>query len=356
MIGAGIIGCAIARELAVGGARVTVLEMSQIASGATQASAGVLAPYIEAPARGPLLDLTSRSLSMYEHFIESLAAEGAPVEYRRSGSLEFAHDTASVNRLRDEQRLFPDQLQWLDREAARACEPSVYEGIEGALLAPAHGYVRVPQLVAALARSAAAHGAVIRTGTRVTGIRQSPAGLAVDIDGGGFVTSPHVVLASGSWGDVLPIERGRPQGIRPVRGQLLRIGWDGPPITRVLWGAECYIVPWRDGTLLVGATVEDVGFDQRTTLAGVRDLMDAACALLPRAWRATLLEARAGLRPGSSDGLPVVGPSGTIEGLTYAVGHYRNGILLTPLTARIVADWITSGQRDPALAMMRPDR
>jgi glycine/D-amino acid oxidase-like deaminating enzyme len=144
--------------------------------------------------------------------------------------------------------------------------------------------------------------------------------------------------------------------VKPIRGQLLRIAWDGPPITRVLWGPDCYIVPWRDGTLLVGATVEDVGFDQRTTLAGVRDLMDAVCALLPRAWRATLLETRAGLRPGSADGLPVVGPSERLEGLTYAVGHYRNGILLAPLTAQLVSEWVADRRDDPALKVMRPDR
>jgi glycine oxidase len=356
VIGAGIIGCGIARELSRRGARVAVLEAAGIAAGATQASAGVLAPYIEAPARGPLLELTTRSLSLFDALIASLAAEGAVVEYRRCGTIEFASDAAAAERLRHEQRMFPGELRWLDREEARGLEPSVNEGIEGALLAEAHGYVHVPQLVAALAASAARGGVTIETGVRVTGIRQqSNDDIRIEC-ADRVITAPRVVLACGSWADALPIEGGPNQGVRPIRGQLLRIGWDGPPVERVLWGADCYVVPWCDGTLLVGATVEDVGFEQHTTLAGVRDLMDAVCALLPRAWRASLLEARAGLRPGSADGLPVVGPSTRLPGLTYAVGHYRNGILLAPLTAALVADWLLDGRRDAALEVMRPDR
>jgi glycine/D-amino acid oxidase-like deaminating enzyme len=115
-------------------------------------------------------------------------------------------------------------------------------------------------------------------------------------------------------------------------------------------------VPWRDGTLLVGATVEEVGFDDRTTAAGVRDLLEAACEMLPEAWGATFLEARAGLRPATPDGLPIIGRSRRTEGLVYATGHFRNGILLAPLTASIVADLILDGRDDPALALTSPGR
>ena len=355
VIGAGIIGCAIARELSRRGARVVVLEASAVAAGATQASAGVLAPYIEAPARGPLLDLTTRSLSLYDAFVASLAAEGAAVEYRRCGTVEFANDPASAERLRHEQQAFPDVLRWLDRAEALRIEPSVHEGIEGAVLAEAHGYVHVPQLVSALAASARRSGVAIESGVRVTAIRQESSDVRVACGDRAF-TAAQVVLACGSWADAVSIDGAVKQGVRPIRGQLLRIAWDGPPIQRVLWGADCYVVPWGDGTLLVGATVEDVGFEQHTTVAGVRDLMDAVCAMLPRAWRAAVVEARAGLRPGSADGLPVVGPSTRLAGLTYAVGHYRNGILLAPLTAALVADWVLERRRDAALDVMRPDR
>jgi glycine oxidase len=115
-------------------------------------------------------------------------------------------------------------------------------------------------------------------------------------------------------------------------------------------------VPWNDGTVLVGATVEDVGFDERTTAAGVRDLLDAVCELLPLAWGATFLEARVGLRPATDDGLPVIGPLDAEPRILYATGHYRNGILLAPVTASIVAEWLIDGHADEALAALKPDR
>ncbi|MEQ1729824.1 MAG: FAD-dependent oxidoreductase, partial [Vicinamibacterales bacterium] len=116
------------------------------------------------------------------------------------------------------------------------------------------------------------------------------------------------------------------------------------------------LVPWRDGTLLVGATVEDAGFEEQTTVAGVRQLLEAVCDLLPNAWRATLLSARVGLRPGSPDPLPIIGWSEAVPGLMYATGHYRNGVLLAPLTAHLVADAIVDGRIDEALAVTSPAR
>jgi glycine/D-amino acid oxidase-like deaminating enzyme len=121
-----------------------------------------------------------------------------------------------------------------------------------------------------------------------------------------------------------------------------------------VWGPDCYVVPWEDNTVLVGATVEDVGFDERTTAAGVRDLLDAVCELLPEAWRATFIDARVGLRPATPDGLPFLGPSALSNRMVYATGHYRNGVLLAPLTAHVVADWIADRKLDPVLASLRP--
>jgi len=141
-----------------------------------------------------------------------------------------------------------------------------------------------------------------------------------------------------------------------VRGQLLTLGWSGDPLSTIVWGPECYIVPRTDGTLLAGATVEDVGFDERTTAAGVRDLLDAVCELVPEAWGASFLGARVGLRPATPDELPAIGPDAQIEGLIHASGHYRNGVLLAPITARLVADWIAEAKRDSAFDDFNPDR
>jgi len=180
--------------------------------------------------------------------------------------------------------------------------------------------------------------------------------MTVDTDRGPL-TANAVVLAAGSWSTQIDIEGVAARiPVRPVRGQLLRLGWVGPPLRRVTWGDRCYLVPWDDGTVLVGATVEEAGFDERATVAGVRELLDAACELVPNAVTAGFLGARVGFRPASPDDLPIIGPSRLMPGLMYASGHFRSGILLAPLTARLVADAILDDAVDPAMRTMSPDR
>jgi len=145
------------------------------------------------------------------------------------------------------------------------------------------------------------------------------------------------VVAAGSWSNSIGVEN---LGVRPVRGQLLRLHWRNQPLSQILWSERCYVVPWTDNTVLVGATVEDVGFDERVTAGGVGVLLDAVCRLLPDAADATFLEARAGLRPASADGLPVIRASARSPRVIYATGHYRNGVLLAPLTAQRVAELV----------------
>jgi glycine oxidase len=149
----------------------------------------------------------------------------------------------------------------------------------------------------------------------------------------------RVVAAGGSWANRL--KTGAPS-VKPVKGQLVRLRFDTPPSTRVLWSESCYLVPWQDGTLLVGATMEDAGFDEQTTAEAVRTLVDAAAALLPEASRAAFVDVRAGLRPAleGDDHRPFVGPSPSIPGVTVAAGHFRNGVLLAPLTAALVSDQV----------------
>ena len=166
----------------------------------------------------------------------------------------------------------------------------------------------------------------------------------------------QVGIAAGSWSAQLALDDAAAASVRPIRGQLLRLKWSGDQLSRVIWGPDCYLVPWQDGTVLVGATVEDVGFDERATAAGVRDLLDAACELLPDAWRASFVEARVGLRPASGDGLPIIGRSASFPSLVYATGHYRNGVLLAPLTARLVADLVIERRTDPLLWPLTPGR
>jgi len=356
VVGAGIIGLAVGRELARRGAHTAIIEERTIASGATQASAGVLAPHIEAPGEGALHELTVRSLSLYDRFIADLQQDsGCDVEYRRTGTLEVAACAESAERLTtlaDSLRSAGVAAEWMDGAEAVRREPAL-AALHGALLVSTHGYVRVAQLTAALAAAARRRGATVLEAQKVEQIALAPGGGVTLTAGGEHHRCSTVVIAAGSWSS--GVASGGP-AVTPVRGQLLQLRWTGPAISRVLWSEFCYVVPWTDGTLLVGATVEDAGFDQRTTVAGVRGLMEAASRLLPSAGGATFVEARAGLRPSTADGLPFIGRSRTSPSVVYATGHYRNGVLLTPLTAGIVADLIIDDRRDPALALTAPDR
>ena len=354
VVGAGIIGLAVGRELARRGQRTAIVDERMVAAGATQASAGVLAPHIEAPGEGALHELTVRSLSLYDRFIAEVQQDARTVvEYRRDGTLEVASCADSAERLQGMAATLAAaavDAEWIDGADAVRREPALAMPV-GALVIGTHGYVRVSQLTAALAAAARTHGATVLEERKVGAI-------VSDRDGGVTLRAGDerhhtriVVVAAGSWSTQL-VPGAAP--VTPVRGQLLQLRWKGPPIARVLWSEFCYVVPWIDGTVLVGATVEDAGFDQRTTVAGVRGLMEAACRLMPQAAEATFVEARAGLRPSTADGVPVIGRAPFNPSIVYATGHYRNGVLLAPLTAQIVADLVIDDLHDPALVLTAP--
>jgi glycine oxidase len=360
VVGAGIVGCAVAYELARRGASVEIIDDRPAGMGATQASAGVLAPFIEASDGGPLLDLTTRSLDMFDAFVSDAAADsGCAVNYERTGSLDVSLSTEAFADLAARhacllQRGFRAEL--LDAAAVQAAEPQLSEHATGGLLIPAHGFVAAAELTRALAAAARRHTAQLIERGRVRRVLPHRGELQVETDRG-TLTAEAVVIAAGSWTGAIEIEGESTQvPVKPIRGQLLQLAWNGPRLRRVVWGERCYLVPWREGTVLVGATVEDVGFDERTTVAGVRMLIDAACELLPNASTAAVLAPKVGLRPATPDHLPVIGFSESVPNLMYATGHYRNGVLLAPLTAHLVARAMLDGVCDPMLEHTRPQR
>ncbi|MGE5243625.1 MAG: glycine oxidase ThiO [Betaproteobacteria bacterium] len=360
VVGAGVVGCAVAYELARRGASVQIVDERSVGMGATQASAGVLAPYIEAGENGPFLDLTVRGLRVFDDFIARVTADsGVPVAYHRTGTLAVVTDADRMTALRNLAARLEARgvsLGLLEGNAAHAEEPHLADDVTGALLVPVHGFVGAVDLTRALAAAARRHGAQVVEHSRVRRIAPQDSDVVVETERGSL-TGNAVVLAAGSWCGRIAIEGVQPPPVRPVRGQLLHLGWNGSPLRRVVWGDRCYLVPWDDGTLLVGATVEDAGFDERVTAAGVRDLLEAACDLVPHAWAATFIGARVGLRPATSDGFPIIGPSGVVPNLMYATGHYRNGVLLAPLTAQLLADTMMEGQVvDPVLRATDPSR
>src|SRR5688572_9881227 len=219
VVGGGIIGCAIARELARRGARVRLFEARVVAAGATQASAGMLAPYTEAHERGPLFDLTLRSLALYDDFVSSAAAEsGTVIDYRRCGSLEIATDDEAANVLRARAAGAADAgLEWLTTEYARQLEPALPDTIAGALLSPMHGYVAVTALTEALAWAALRHGAEIETGRQVRSIENRGDAWTVTAEGESW-TADAIVIAAGSWAGQIDGVPALARAVRPVRG------------------------------------------------------------------------------------------------------------------------------------------
>ena len=360
VVGAGIVGCAVAYELARRGASVQIVDDRPAGMGATQASAGMLAPYTEAKDRNAVfLTLAVRSLSLYDDFVARVVeAANMPVGYQRTGTLEVAttdERMAALRHMADRLSARGVTLSVLDATAARAEEPHLCHDVAGALFIASHGFVRAGELTRALAAAARRHGAQLVEGSRVHTIVRRDGDFLVET-GRGSLSARFVVLAAGSWSGQIEIEGAARPPIRPVRGQLLHLAWNGPTLRRVIWGERCYLVPWDDGTLLVGATMEEAGFEERTTVAGVRDLLDAACELAPHARTAGFLGARSGLRPASADGMPIIGASRVLPNLMYATGHYRNGVLLAPLTAQLVADAMLDNRVDPSLDAIGPQR
>lgn len=362
VLGAGIIGSAVADALARRGAEVVVLDMRGPGRGATHASAGVLAPFVEAGRDQPMLDLCSRSLEMFDEFVAAASERGRrAVEFRRCGTIQIALDDARRTALEHELQQLRRrgvEASWLDASALRDAEPTATPHALGGLLIHRHAYVRVPELMAALVNSARQAGATFESPVEAAAVRAGAN--SVDVRAGErSYSADRVVIATGSWSTRVRVRDEVMPTIRPVRGQLLELGWpeNGPRLPqRVVWGPDCYTVPWSDGGVLVGATVEDVGFDESATVEGVRALSTAVETLLPAARGAALRSVRVGLRPSSADGRPIIGPFVRTPNVILATGHFRNGILLAPITAQILSRLVIDDERDPALAVTSPTR
>jgi glycine oxidase ThiO len=355
VVGAGIVGSAIAHELASRGARVQLIDSRGVARGATRASAGILAPQIEGHIP-QLRELAARSLAMYDDFVRRVERDSnRAIEYSRSGTLQVALDDREAAVLAsDAQALARNGVDYtlLDREAARRLVPTLSDRVTSGLLLPSHGYVAASALTEGVVDAARAHGVRLIT-TAVRGIEGATGKARVTTDEG-IIESDVVVVASGSW--MVPSRPAEGPPVKPIRGQLVQLRCEAPLATQVIWGQDCYLVPWSDGTVLVGATVEDVGYDERPTAEGVRALLNAAIGLVPALERAQFEEVRVGFRPKATDELPIIGRSETMPSVFYAVGHYRNGVLLAPLTAALMTDLVLEDREPAELALVRPGR
>ncbi len=360
VVGGGVIGLSCAWRAAQRGARVVVLERSRPGSGATRVAAGMLAPVGELTFGEPeLLELTLAAARMYPEFVAELeSATGQSTGYERLGALHVALDrdeAAQLRRVHDLQRSLDLEAEWLPPRRCRDLEPGLTPSFHGGVLAAGEAAVDPRALTQVLVTACAEEGIEIRAGCEVVGsILRSDRIVGVRVkkqadfgkkhytytESGADLHAEAVVVATGAWsgaGGWLP-EQARPP-VRPVKGQVveLRSRSDEPAARHILASERVYLVPRADGRLVIGATVEEMGFDTAVTAGGAHELLREAYRLLPDIAEMEWVGATAGLRPGTPDNLPLVGP-GAIDGLLLATGHFRNGILLAPLAAQAVAE------------------
>jgi glycine oxidase len=365
VVGAGAIGLSIAWRAVQAGLSVLVLD-DDPGRGASWAAAGMLAPVTEVHyGEEALLRLNLASNALWPSFAAELAAaSGIDLAYRRSGTLlaaRDADDNAALDDLHAFQQRLGLEVRRLRGREARALEPGLAPRTRGGILIEGDHQVDNRAVVEALRAAAARAGvrfvaervaALNRPGARVTGVRSTT---------GAVVEADTVVLAAGA--DTATIEGLPPDllPVRPVKGQLLHLRrprWEPaePPLaTRNIRGLEVYIVPRADGRVVVGATVEERGFDRTITAGAVLDLLRAAWELLPGIAEYELVEAVAGSRPATPDNAPLVGPTG-LDGLVAATGHYRNGVLLAPITAAGIVRLLTAGTVPHELSPFDPRR
>lgn len=336
--GGGLIGCAVAWRLAVRGAHVTVIESARPGGAASWAAAGMLAPLIEAEHQ-PLRTLAVRSIADFPRFVQALhAASGVDAELQLSGKLDVAFSDAELSILRGRYgRVLPEGVSELSTADACSVEPQLSADAHAVLLTEGDGSVDPRKLTRAAWLAAANEGVEFRAGSSVREVVCSRNGFeAVHLSTGERIQGDAVVIAGGAWSSSI---RGLPLALPvvPVRGQLVVLERIPRMLSRIIMTTDCYIVPRADGRVLIGSTMERAGFDPRTTARGIATLLNAALRVVPALGDASVVDNWAGLRPGTSDDLPILGADPRASGVFYATGHFKNGILLAPITADIVS-------------------
>jgi glycine oxidase len=348
IVGGGVIGLTIARALVLRGVRdVCLVERGRLGTEASWAAAGMLLPQVEADTAEEFFNLACQSRDLYPGFAAALREEtGIDVELDTTGTLYLAlteHDHEEIEKRYEWQTRAGFAVERLSSAEARELEPCVSEATLGALRFPKDIQVENRRLLSALANSVTKLGVDVTTqttvesvtveGNRVRGVQTSR----------GAISCPTVVIAAGTWSSF--IEAPVPK-IEPVRGQMICLEAK-PQLTRhVIYSPRGYIVPRQDGRLLAGSTSEHAGFAKCVTAGGIAQILRNSLEISPAISDLPVIDTWAGLRPHAADGLPVIGPCGEIDGLFYATGHYRNGILLAPLTGELISKAIVSSQDD----------
>lgn len=356
-------GLSVGWRLAARGCSVDIFDQGEAGRGASWAAAGMLAAGVELePGEDALFRLNKRSQASWRGFAGELeAASGVSLGYRDEGTV-----VAALTRDDREQLRFSYEMQleaglevvWLGARELREREPYLRPGVVGGLFSPDDHQVDNRRLVRALKRAVAAAGGRLHESTPVEEVTVEAGRARGIVTPDGRVPADAVVVAAGPWSRQLA---GLPNGVRPpvrpVKGQMLSLQMDPrePLVRHVLWAPKIYLVPREDGRLIVGGTVEERGFDDRITAGGMLSLLEAAWRAVPAVEELPIAETWVGFRPGSRDDAPILGPC-EVEGLVFATGHHRNGILLTPVTSEIISAYVSAGTRDEAFSTFGIDR
>lgn len=363
VIGGGLIGCGIAAQLASNGLKVSLFERGELMKEASWAAAGMLAPQSELTAITPLFLLCQKSLAIYPEFAKKLYEETEldPC-YRAEGSLQLAFNQASAQEL-------DKKLSWqisaglnlrkLTSNEIKEFVPSISSEVVSGYYLPDEHQVDNRKLIESIVKQAQIAGVDFHLGSQVSEIiiEQNKA-VGIIANGERYLAS-KIINAAGSWASLFSLSNFPKQilpEIKPVRGQMLAIKASPKTLTYTLHSGHIYLVPRFDGTIIIGSTTEHVGYDKNVTINGLESLSKEAKKIIPELANASLVSVWAGLRPASIDLLPVLGEHNQLPGLIFATGHYRNGILLAPITINLLSKLVITGKTDELLLPFSPNR
>jgi len=347
IVGGGIIGGSIAFDLARRNLRVVVLDRQEFMHEASWAAAGMLSPAPDCPAAIPLVPLGRASLALYPKFVDAVKdASGLRTGFRTGGAIEVICHGEAERELSTLVALHHGlglACEPLPLDEARKMEPAIGREARAAALLPDECSIEPRALSVAVQAAASSAGATLLSGVEVASLAHDGKKCAgVKTSSGEIYHAKEVVLAAGCWSSQIPgVEPYAPT--LPVRGQMAALRHSGAPIRHVLRSERGYLVPRgmeSPQTVVVGSTIENAGYEKRITSGGIEKILSAANELAPELANAEITETWCGLRPGTPDQLPILGPV-DVDGLVFATGHYRNGILLAPATAKLIGEWIT---------------
>lgn len=354
IIGGGINGSSIAYQLSKMGRKVIIIEKERLACQASSAAAGMLAAQAEIEQDGPLFQLALKSQQMFPALSSELFEySGVDIEYANKGMVKIAETEEIATEVKKQvafQKNWDPTITWLDSKQLREMEPALSPSVAGGMYLPNDGHVQPAELTLAFAKAAVYFGAEIRENTEVLSFIFENGVVKGVKTANGDIHSDQVVVATGAWAAKLMRESGLDINVYPVKGECFSIKPEKPIIqTTIFSDKRCYLVPKQNGEIYIGATMIENTFDTKVTPRGIATLLERATQLVPQIKDAAWERVWAGIRPQTGDGLPYIGEHPCWKGLYVAAGHFRNGILLSPLTGKLVADQIAGRQLDESL-------